>query len=201
MSTFELLFEIHPVTDETLDRVVEEIEAGHSTHGNTHLLTVWIDGHSALAAAREAVATLSKLGVVVVRLYEDLVTRQDIADRAKTTRQAVGQWIRGERRGSADRTFPDPYHVVGGGVWLWAEVDSWLAQFGDSDGVSYPSRCDFPLINASILETNMFEERNAYRSAIVSFPRPATKFRASEPPTQRTGESTWQKRETFVLAS
>jgi hypothetical protein len=201
MSTFELLFEIHPVTEEILDGVVEEIDSGHSTHGNTHLLTVWMDGHSALSAAREAVAALSRLGVVVVRLYEDLVTRQDIADRAQATRQAVGQWIRGERRVSAERPFPEPYNVVGGGVWLWSEVNTWLAQFGDSDDVMFPNRCDFPLVNASILETNMFEERNAYRSTVVSFHSLAMQPHPSTPTTQRTGGSSWQKRESYVLVS
>lgn len=201
MSTFELLFEIHPVTEEVLDGVVEEIDSGHSTHGNTHLLTVWMDGNSALAAAREAVAVLSRLGVVVIRMYEDLVTRQDIADRAQATRQAVGQWIRGERRLSTERPFPDPYHVVGGGVWLWSEVNAWLAQFGDSDDVMHPSRCDYPLVNAAILETNMFQEKNAYRSTVLSFHRPALKPHLSTPTTQRTGESSWQKRESYVLVS
>lgn len=201
MSTFELLFEIHPVTEDILDKVVEEVDAGHSTHGNTHLLTVWMEGNSAIVTAREAVTVLSRLGVVVVRLLEDLVTRQDIADRAKSTRQAVGQWIRGERRGSAERTFPEPYHTVGGGVWLWSEVNTWLGQFGDADDVAYPSRCDFPLVNASILETNMFEERNAYRTAVVSFTRAALMPPASVPSRTRTGELSWQKRETFVLAS
>lgn len=201
MSTFELLFEIHPVTDDTLDMVVEEIEVGHATHGNTHLLTVWMDGTSALAAARAAVAKLSRLGIIVVRLYEDLVTRQDIADRANTSRQAVGQWIRGERRAGSERSFPDPYNAVGGGIWLWADVNAWLSQFGESDDVAYASRCDFPLINAAILEANMFEERNAYRSAVVSFSRSASRSVQKETATPRTGEAKWHKRESFVLAS
>lgn len=93
------------------------------------------------------------MDVGVIRLYEDLVTRQDIADRTSTTRQAVGNWVRQERRdhrADGGSPFPDPYNIVGRGVWLWSEVNEWLLQRGKGDGLRYPSASDYAKVNAAV---------------------------------------------------
>lgn len=77
----------------------------------------------------------------IQRVYSDLVTRAQIAERAGVTRQAVGLWIRGERH--TDPAFPEPHVLGGGGLWLWRDVDQWLAEVGlPHDEVSYPTHLD-----------------------------------------------------------
>lgn len=151
MSLFELQFQIQPVSDDILDEVIANVDSGYASHGNVHLLTVWMDGETGIDAALSAAGMLTDLGVEALRLYEDLVTRQDIADRTSTTRQAVGNWVRQERRVEGNTAFPDPFNVVGGGVWLWSDVNQWLAQVGKDDGLSHPTASDYALFNAAVL--------------------------------------------------
>lgn len=83
-------------------------------------------------------------GIRVRRLYEDLVTRAAIASRTGMTRQAVGNWIRGDRK--AATPFPEPYQLAGGGLWLWGEVSAWIGE----EEIAYPTRRDYPAVNSII---------------------------------------------------
>ena len=88
---------------------------------------------------------LQLLGLVVLRLREDLASRNDIAERLGVTRQAVGNWVRGDR-GSG---FPPPYNDVCGGIWLRGDIVRWAEAHGahDAMGVGFPERQDHDRVN------------------------------------------------------
>ncbi|HET7328603.1 MAG TPA: hypothetical protein VFJ14_15100, partial [Nocardioidaceae bacterium] len=109
-------------------------------------------GADAVEAAQFLVGRLESIGVVVERACEDLVTRGSIASRADVTPQAVGLWVRGERY--KEDPFPEPYVLLVGGLWLWADVNAWLARHGqkhDSE-IEHLGARDITLINAWLLE-------------------------------------------------
>jgi hypothetical protein len=153
MAEYELIFEIGSPTDAQVDHLYGQADAIVARHGRTSLVTITSAGPSALTGARATVALLESIGMTICRLYEDLVTRSEIADRSGVTPQAVGLWIRGERHGESANPFPEPYNYVGGStpVWLWGEVNLWLGQVGKADGLRHPARVDYVLINEWLL--------------------------------------------------
>ncbi|SHG32931.1 hypothetical protein [Streptoalloteichus hindustanus] len=147
MTQFELIFAVDGLAEGAVWAIYEDFDALVATHGTTTLLTVTTPGPTAPMAAKAVVAKLEKTArVVVQRCYEDLVNRVDIAERCRTTPQAVGQWIHGKRR--REVPFPEPFNLVNGGVWLWGEVNEWLRRSGKpSDDVQFPCRADYYEIN------------------------------------------------------
>ena len=103
------------------------------------LLTLTAEGMRAATTAITLVDQLVVEGVRPERTHPDLVSRQDIADRAGVTRQAVGQWVRGVRQASTP--FPVPYNSVAGGIWFWGDVLAWLRPqgYGQDTGLRYPT--------------------------------------------------------------
>lgn len=160
---YELIFETDPIEEPLQDKIDEQFDALISTQGSTFFVTLEVDGPSAAAAALTGATALEQLGVRVRRLSEDLVTRTDIAERANKTPQAVGAWVRGDRQRQAAAPFPAPYNYVAGGVWLWGEVNEWLARVHPqtADEISYPSREDHTLVN------HMLDNRRALKSSTV----------------------------------
>lgn len=155
MELYELRFEIDEADEEAYEAVEEVFDIVVATHGKTVYLTAELDDcTSAISAARKAILVLTAAGIRIRRLCEDLVTRADIAERTGMTRQAVGQWIRGERRAADGQAFPEPYYPVAGGVWLWGEVNAWLQRTGINceDDTAYPDRCDYAVVNAEMLD-------------------------------------------------
>ncbi|GAA1875426.1 hypothetical protein GCM10009715_22690 [Paeniglutamicibacter psychrophenolicus] len=147
-STYELQLEIVAPAESQLEAAENDVELVYSAHGPTHFLTIWQEAATPLSAAMIAVAHLRKSGIKVQRAVEDLVSRQDIADRLSVSRQAVGNWIRGERRGSEGEEFPSPYNLVGGGVWLWKDVNDWARGIAATDNeVEHLAAIDYMLIN------------------------------------------------------
>lgn len=146
MSTtdFEIAFLIPELTDAFDPRVTQvedTMDIVVSSHSGVSVATVIATGSDAVAAGRAASATLSACGLPPKRTYPDLVSRQDIADRLDVSRQAVGNWVRGERHQS--HSFPTPVNMVAGGVWLWGDIADWLRRTGrDSDDVAYPTLQD-----------------------------------------------------------
>lgn len=146
MSTtdFEIAFLIPELTDAFDPRVTQVEEAMDivvSSHSGVSVATVIATGSDAVAAGRAASATLSACGLPPKRTYPDLVSRQDIADRLDVSRQAVGNWVRGERH--QEYPFPAPANLVAGGVWLWGDIAEWLRRTGsDPDDVGYPTLQD-----------------------------------------------------------
>ncbi len=146
MKTYELIFETDPIDEHLQDTIDEHFDALISGHGASYFVTLSAEGRDSREAALTSAGTLTRLGVHVRRLSEDLVTRSDIAERVGKTPQAVGNWVRGERQ-AAD-PFPAPYNYVAGGVWLWGEVNEWLARtHGPADDIAYPTRDDYSAVN------------------------------------------------------
>ncbi|MPZ01030.1 MAG: hypothetical protein GEU97_24305 [Actinophytocola sp.] len=146
MRQYELIFAVDELSDATVTAVYESFDALYARHGDTFLFTVTQDGESAQDAATRAVGSLEEQGVRIQRLCEDFVDRGDIAERAGTTVQAVGQWIRRDRLKNAP--FPEPYSFVSGGIWLWGDVNDWLRRVGkDADEQHYPGWQDVAEVN------------------------------------------------------
>ncbi len=143
MAEYELTFKLDPLTDEQEDAVYDATDAVVGVHGGTTLATITGDGCSATEAAKRAVTVLELHGAVVRRLYEDLVSRSMIAERAGVTPQAVGHWARGERQ--AD--FPEPFNHAAGGLWIWGEVNTWLGRRDLGDGLNHPYGIDYIHVN------------------------------------------------------
>jgi hypothetical protein len=139
---FEIAFvteTIEDPADDRIDRAVAVIpNLGVSSYGDLTVMTALVRGGSAVEAGIYAAKAIDASGINVLRSYQDLVTRQDIADRLEVTRQAVGTWVRGERH--HDTPFPPPSSLVAGGVWLWGDVVAWCRASGrDVDDANFPS--------------------------------------------------------------
>ena len=154
MGTYELIFEVCAPTAEQIDALYEHEDALLSSHRRTWLVTLSSDGVSALTASTSAVGRLEALGMSVCRIYEDLVTRSEIARRGEVTAQAVGQWVRGLRQSAATPDFPEPFNYACGGseLWLWSDVNAWLSHIGKADDLLHPGRVDYILINDWLLK-------------------------------------------------
>ncbi|MGQ4596731.1 helix-turn-helix transcriptional regulator [Nocardia sp. R6R-6] len=175
---FELIFVVEGISDAfdpKIELVEEHFDCIVESHSDLTLLTVTAPEHSAFAAAVLAVRVLESAGICVVRSYPDLVTRQDIADRADVTRQAVGNWVRGDRSG--DHPFPIPVSLAAGGLWLWRDVNRWLAERGlghdstDKPTLETLAQLDAWLSSRSRPETSPFAEV-AYIASSAQFARP-----------------------------
>jgi hypothetical protein len=139
---FELRLEISPIPEDVEDAIVDSFDGLIATHSGATTLTLSAGGDTCVGAVESAIEKLRDLGVIPIRLIDDLVGRREIARRAGVTPQAVGLWIRGERH--ATSLFPPPFVDAAGGLWLWGEVVTALADRGvlvDGD-VQYPSRLD-----------------------------------------------------------
>lgn len=139
---FEIAFVIEQVddpADERIDRAMELIpNLVLSFDGNLTMVTTLVTAADAVEAGVKAAKALEASDIRVLRTYQDLVTRQDIAERVGVTRQAVGNWVRGERHD--DVPFPAPVSLVAGGVWLWGDVADWARSRGyEVEDVSFPS--------------------------------------------------------------
>ncbi|GAB4083310.1 XRE family transcriptional regulator [Modestobacter muralis] len=149
MTTYEFTFETDLIEEHLQDKIDDQFDALVSSQGQTFFVTLEADGPNAVTAASASATALEALGIHVRRVTEDLVSRNDIAERAGKTPQAVGAWVRGDRQRQAAVAFPAPYNYVAGGVWLWSEVNEWLAQVHPeaADDVSYLAREDYAAIN------------------------------------------------------
>lgn len=124
------------------------------------ILTTTAPAMSASTAGRDLADLLAEVGVKVTRTHPDFVARQDIADRAGVTRQAVGQWVRGGRQRRTP--FPDPINAVANGIWLWGDVHAWLRHhdYGSETGRHYPTLEDHVRVDRYI-EMNHRDSKRA----------------------------------------
>lgn len=156
MPTYELTFatpDIEGPEDPRLD-LLEGFDAIASSHSGLTTVTVLATGEHAMTAAVEAIRALSRAGIGFTRLVPDLVDRAEIAERTGKTRQAVGNWVRGERRTGVP--FPAPY---ANDMWLWGDLTPWLSATSQYDDlVSYPSIEEHTAINAYITRSKAFEQ-------------------------------------------
>ena len=147
VTEYEFMFLIDPVDDDLERLLADECDGFVGGHGRTTILTMSFDGTDAVNAAQAAIADLRQRGVRIKRVYDDLVTRGQIAERANVTRQAVGLWVRGQRQ--AGWVFPEPFVLSGGGLWRWEEVNAWLRQAGlPHDDVHYLTAQETARVNA-----------------------------------------------------
>lgn len=134
--------------------------------GGANLLDIAAEGADAFTAALSIARTLSDEfpQIRLIRLHRDLVGIPEIAERLNVSRQSVHQWINGARRGG-DSSFPAPEGVAGRTrVWLWTEVNSWLAQHGLDDGVNWPTREEMADIDSAL-------NCNLHRKTFISIER------------------------------
>lgn len=148
--SYELTFEIDPVPESVEDAIAAAFDCVIAAHAGVTTVTLTTEGKTSLAAAQDAAESLREIGAPPRRLVEDLVGRTEIAERAGVTRQAVGLWVRGERH--ATSSFPAPYVLAGGGMWLWGEVLPALRARGIDvdDPMEHPTRADVHLINGAL---------------------------------------------------
>lgn len=176
---FELIFvipEIDGPGDPRITQAARHLDIVVETHSGLTLATITAEGANATDAGLAAAATLTQCDLAVQRSHPDFVTRQDIAARAEVTRQAVGNWVRGDRM-SGD-SFPTPVNLVSGGIWLWGDVIAWLRRNGHQvdDDMQYPSIEDHARIDIGIADREKpsailhftSEERNATFVAAVA---------------------------------
>ncbi|QZH66920.1 helix-turn-helix transcriptional regulator [Mycolicibacterium farcinogenes] len=139
---FEIAFVVEDIddpADERIDRVAELLPNFVLTsYGDLMVATVLVRAADAVEAGVFAAKAIESSGIRVLRTYQDLVTRQDIAERIGVTRQAVGNWVRGERH--EDTPFPSAVSHVAGGIWLWGDVAAWArAHHYSVDDALFPS--------------------------------------------------------------
>ncbi len=164
MPEFELIFEVDPLSETHEASLVNELDVFVGGHGPSALVTITFSGETATQAALAAASRLRDDGVAIRRLVEDLVTRSTIAERSGKTPQAVGLWARGERHSSDP--FPAPYFLAGGGLWLWGEVNGWLARQGYArDPLSHPARADYARVNGALQAQVDAEEGSDFQVA------------------------------------
>src|SRR5665647_1454177 len=130
MSKYEVTFDVVEVPDDLADDLLDRFDCLIGTHhGGQDYVTITATGGDCVAEARAMTTQLQLLGLVVLRLRADLAPRTDIAERLGVTRQAVGNWVRGE----GECGFPPAYTDVGGGIWLWAKIVRWAEAHGACD--------------------------------------------------------------------
>jgi hypothetical protein len=137
---------------DVVDSLYAELEASLSLAGGVPLLSIAAEGFGAVDAAIKAARSIERVvpGLRVVRMDRDLVGVPEIAERAEVTRQAVHQWIDGARHADLP-PFPATEGVVGRQqVWLWSDVNDWLAQLGKDDRLIHPSRAKMAEIDAAL---------------------------------------------------
>jgi hypothetical protein len=185
MAQYELMFDVSPLDDDAVERIYASYDALVASHGDGTTLTITAEGRTASLAAKRIVEQLEGLvGLEVSRLVEDLVSKTDIASRCEATTQAVGQWIRGVRH--RNQPFPPRFNRVGGGVWLWGEVNDWLRRVNRSqDDILYPCRRDYDEVNAWLLERDVRKKLTSI-SATVRYGGSRAKGR---PAAQAAGQS------------
>lgn len=133
--------------DPRVSQVEEAMDVVASSHSRLSVATVIVPGENAVEAGRHAAAVLSSCGLPPVKTYPDLVSRQDIADRLDVSRQAVGNWVRGDRQQA--NPFPAPVHMVAGSIWLWGDIVAWLRRTGrECDELEFPTMLDHALLDA-----------------------------------------------------
>jgi hypothetical protein len=154
MTAYELIFvldDIGELGDPRVDSVEADLDAVFERHGDLCLVTVSAEGASPVIAAEKSLHRLNAAGFRVRRSYPDLVHRAEIAERLGVTRQAVGNWVRGERLSGV--TFPDPVHLAANGLWLWGDIVDWHRASGHGTAdveFRHPSIEDHLVIDAYI---------------------------------------------------
>ncbi|MCO6009342.1 hypothetical protein NE236_30660 [Actinoallomurus purpureus] len=146
-----------PVTDEhaealgemlaAADRIDATIQAGED--GGAIMFSREAD--DAVQAIISAVMDVEKAGMTAIGVTEDLVTAEDIAERAKVTAASARYWITGDRGPGG---FPSPRVArPKASLYSWADVSAWLheAKLGEVDHVAVETARVCVLISAALI--------------------------------------------------
>ncbi|KXP00708.1 hypothetical protein [Tsukamurella pseudospumae] len=118
--------------DDRLDALADVVDdVVFASRAGLASVTLVVESVTSRAAGIDAVRAARAAGLVPLRTIPDLVDRREISERVGVTRQAVGNWARGDRQGTTD--FPAPYAFVSGEIWLWHDVAAWLRESGVFD--------------------------------------------------------------------
>jgi hypothetical protein len=108
------------------------------------------EAEDAIQAVVTAVQDVAAAGIQVLGVTEDLVTADDIAERARVTPAAVRYWITGERGPGG---FASPrVRRQRASLYSWAEVSGWLekARLGEVDHGAAQTAVACALVNAAL---------------------------------------------------
>jgi hypothetical protein len=176
MTEYELTFIVDPMDERVENSVMDTFDCiVGGTHTGDEFITMTALGDDGFHAATNAHMELMALGVQVERLEYDLADRKAIAERLDTTKQAVGNYIRGVRQ--ASNPFPGAFNETGP-VWLWADVVEWARRVLDVDpasGMAFPNRHEIVKFNACLdrqYEVPPAIAPGAYRQYRMHLPAP-----------------------------
>lgn len=124
MPAFEIPFEVTSFTDDQVVEVQKQMDVIASEGHGRCTMTILVEASDVAGAFQLARAALHRAGVTINRLAPDFVNRAEIARRARVSTQAVGQYVRGERRSTF--TFPTPAGHAPEPIWIWGDVAAWL---------------------------------------------------------------------------
>lgn len=147
MSPVELLLVVDPITDDTKSSLQEGRDVFVRSQAGLTVVGARGEWELPLNAAMALVESFEQVpGVRVDRCCEDLVTFTDVMTRTGVASDDLMEWM--QRPPDAADRFPEPYNLVGGGVWLWGEVHDWLSTVGKGvDSCRFPTRGDHWKIN------------------------------------------------------
>lgn len=169
LTNYELTFVIDPISEELEDYLTENVDAMIASHSGLHVVTMSAPGSTGLEAAKSALEDLRAAGVTVHRLDLDLVSQANIATRTGKSRQAVSNWVSGQRQ--ICNQFPRPFTGSTGPLWLWSDVNEWLRRTTglDHDGFTYPGLEDIQKFNSWLDE----EARSTSGKVLVRYVDPS----------------------------
>lgn len=151
MNEYHLAFEVIST------RNIEELAASFYDHfdgmiverAGQIIVTVYVEGTSAVDAAHTAIEMLEKLDFSICHVDPDLVDGPEISSRLGVTRQAVQNWAIG-KRGSG---FPLPIGSPGGKrIWAWGEVVAWARAHQGSTETPCLTRDESTIVDAHLVE-------------------------------------------------
>lgn len=151
MNEYRLSFEaVSPLSIEELSKsFYEQLDGVLVERSGQIIVTVYVEGATAIDAAHTAIDQLERLDVSVCHVDCDLVDASEIASRLGVTRQAVQLWATGKRGSS----FPHPVGSPGGKrIWTWGEVVAWARAQQESEETPGLTRDELTIVNAYLTE-------------------------------------------------
>ncbi|MDF1703845.1 MAG: hypothetical protein P1U38_03655 [Aeromicrobium sp.] len=154
MTDYELTFITAHLLEQHEDFLLDNFDCITGLdHAGRSFVTITAPGRDAVEAAKAMHIRLMQGGITVQSLEFDLVSRGEIAKRLALTPQAVGNYIRGDRK-ATDDDFPSVFSDAAGGVWMWADVIEWARAVGvgtdRAPTLRYPRRADVEEFNACL---------------------------------------------------
>lgn len=146
-----------PVTDEHIDALGDALAAADGIDATVQaderggVVIFSREADDAVQAITSAIIDVEEAGMTVTGVTEDLVTVDDIAERASVTSASVRYWVNGDR-GPGD--FPPPQvKRPKTSLYSWAEVSAWLqdVKLGEVDHVAAETARACVLIRAALV--------------------------------------------------